>query len=103
MEDILASARLIVTKIQYSDLYFFFTALMTHLYYEIGTPEKLTKKVDTELKYVKRWLDANKLSLNNKKTNYVIFHSPATTLLYRNSLAILTADYALPDVMRLRI
>ena len=49
----------------------------TNIYYEIETSEKLAKKVNTELEYVKRWLDANKLSLNINKTNYIIFHSPA--------------------------
>ena len=27
-----------------------------------------------ELKYVKQWLDANKLALNMEKTNFVLFH-----------------------------
>ena len=27
------------------------------------------------LKYVKKWLDANKLALNIEKTNFVLFHS----------------------------
>ena len=31
--------------------------------------------VNIELKYVKRWLDINKLSLNISKTNYIIFHT----------------------------
>ncbi len=30
--------------------------------------------------YVKRWLDANKLSLNISKTNYIIFHSSAISI-----------------------
>ena len=29
-----------------------------------------------ELKKVKKWLDANKLTLNIDNTNFVIFHSP---------------------------
>ena len=33
----------------------------TNIYIESQTLGKLCKKVDTELKYVKRWLDANKL------------------------------------------
>ena len=41
--------------------------------------EKLTKKVNTELRYVKRWLDANTLSLN-VKANCIIFHSPGNKL-----------------------
>ena len=54
--------------------------ILINIYYETDTPEKLIKKVNTELKYVKRWLDANKLSLNTSKTNYMIFHSPAASL-----------------------
>ena len=34
------------------------------------------KKDDTELKKVKKWLDANKLALNIEKTNSVLYHSP---------------------------
>ena len=36
--------------------------------------------MNKELKFVKKWLDANKLSLNISKTNYVIFHSSNTTI-----------------------
>ena len=50
-------------------LKFYLFADDTNIYYD------LTKKVNNELKYVKRWLDANKLSLNITKTNYIIFHS----------------------------
>ena len=32
--------------------------------------------MNTELKKVKKWLDANKLALNIEKTNFVPFHSP---------------------------
>ena len=51
---------------------FYLFAEDTNIYYKTDTPEKLAKKVNTELKYVNRWLDANKLSLNNNKTNYMI-------------------------------
>ena len=34
-----------------------------------------SKLLTKELRSIKRWLDANKLSLNIDKTNYVIFHS----------------------------
>ena len=50
-------------------LKFYLFADDTNIYYD------LTKKVNNELKYVKRWLDANKLSLNITKTNYIIFYS----------------------------
>ena len=80
-----ANCRKFLTKHTSYDLYFFFSSLMTYpvfqkklkfylfaddtnIYYETDTPDKLVKKVNTELKYVKRWLDANKLSLNINKT-----------------------------------
>ena len=40
----------------------------------------LAQKVNIELKFVKRLLDANKLSLNIDKTNYVIFHSTSSSI-----------------------
>ena len=61
-------------------LKFYLFADDTNIYYETDTPDKLAKKVNTELKYVKQWLDANKLSLNINKTNYMFFHSPGATL-----------------------
>ena len=79
-------------KDQYLDPYFFSSLLMIYQMFqkslsftyllmiltftESECPEKLAKKVNTELRYAKRWLDANKLSLNVDKTNYIIFHSP---------------------------
>jgi len=61
-------------------LKFYLFADDTNIYYETETPDKLAIKVNTKLKYVKRWLDANKLSLNTNKTNYMIFHSPGAAL-----------------------
>ena len=61
-------------------LKFYLFADDTNTSYATATPEKLAKKVNTKLKYVKRWLDANTLSLNTNKTNYVIFHSPVAAL-----------------------
>ena len=43
----------------------------------------LQKVMNRELKKVKKWSDANQLSLNIDKTNLVIFHSPQKTLLNR--------------------
>jgi len=62
-------------------LKFYLFADDTNIYYETETPEEPAKKVNTKLKYVKRWLDANKLSLNTNKTNYMIFYSPGAALL----------------------
>ena len=61
-------------------LKFYIFADDTSIYYDSDTIEDLTKKVNNELKYVKRWLDSNKLSLNISKTNYIIFHSYADSI-----------------------
>ena len=47
----------------------------TNIYCESKDLSYLTKVVNKELRLVKKWLDANKLSLNIDKTNYIIFHS----------------------------
>ena len=49
-------------------------------YYDSDTNEDLTKKVNNELKYLKRWLEANKLSLSTSKSNCIIFHSSADSI-----------------------
>ena len=56
-------------------LTFYLFADDTNIYYECDDLPNLTKVVNKELRSVKRWLDANKLSLNIDKTNYIIFHS----------------------------
>ena len=40
----------------------------------------LIKIVNRELRLVKKWFDANKLSLNIEKTNYIIFHSSSVNI-----------------------
>ena len=40
----------------------------------------LIKIVNRELRSVKKWLDANKLSLNIDKTNFIIFHSSSSSV-----------------------
>ena len=49
----------------------------TNIYLESETISELVQIVNKELKLVKKWIDANLLSLNISKTNYIIFHSPA--------------------------
>ena len=46
-------------------------------------PTVQSSVVNSELKHIKKWLDANKLALNVDKTNFVIFHSPQKPL-YEN-------------------
>ena len=52
----------------------------TNIYYESKDLANLTKTVNKELRLVKKWLDANKLSLNVAKTNYIIFHSSSSNV-----------------------
>ena len=61
-------------------LKFYLFADDTNIYFDCDSIYKLAKKVNKELKFVKKWLDANKLSLNISKTNYVIFHSSYTMI-----------------------
>ena len=52
----------------------------TNIYYHYIDLSNLTKIVNKELRFVKKWLDANKLSLNIAKTNYIIFHSSSVNV-----------------------
>ena len=36
--------------------------------------------MNNHLRYVKKWLYANKLALNLDKTNFVLFHSPQVVI-----------------------
>ena len=61
-------------------LTFYLFADDTNIYYESKDLANLTKTVNKELRLVKKWLDANKLSLNIDKTNYIIFHSSSSNV-----------------------
>ena len=61
-------------------LKFYLFADDTNIYFESQSLGNLCKKVNNELKYVKRWLDANKLMLNVSKSKYIIFHSATSTI-----------------------
>ena len=61
-------------------LNFYLFADDTNIYYETSNLYNLIKIVNRELKLVKKWLDANKLSSNIDKTNYIIFHSSSATV-----------------------
>ena len=58
-------------------LTFYLFADGTNIYFETSDLFTLQKLVNCGLRYVKKWLDANKLALNVDKTNFVIFHSHA--------------------------
>ena len=61
-------------------LKFYLFADDTNLYYDSETLDDVIKKVNKGLKHVKRWLDSNRLSLNISKTNYILFHSSASSV-----------------------
>ena len=58
-------------------LSFYLFADDTNIYFEAPDMFTLQKIMNCELRYVKKWLDANKLALNIEKTNFVVFHSTA--------------------------
>ena len=49
-------------------------------YYESKSIYDLVRNINAELQNVQKWLDANRLSLNISKTNYIIFHSSSKTI-----------------------
>ena len=61
-------------------LQFYLFADDTNLYYDSETLDDVIRKVNKGLKHIKRWLDANKLSLNTSKTNFIIFHSSLSSV-----------------------
>ena len=61
-------------------LTFYLFADDTNIYYESKDLPNLAKVVVKELRLVKKWLDANKLSLNIDNTNYIIFHSSSVNV-----------------------
>ena len=73
-------------------LTFYLFADDANIYNESKDLSDLIRIVNKELRLVKKWLDANKLSLDNDKTNYTIFHSssvyvpPAPMFQFSNGL-----------------
>ena len=65
---------------------FYLLADDTNIYCDCDTLVNLAKMVNKELKYVKSWLDVNKLSSNISKTNYIIFHT--TTMKIQTDISI---------------
>ena len=61
-------------------LSFFLFADDTNIYFKHHDLIQLQKIMHRELKKARRWLDANRLSLNTDKTNFVVFHSPQIKL-----------------------
>ena len=69
-------------------LTFYLFADDTNIYYESKDLFNLIKIVNKELRLVRKWLDANKLSLNIDKTNYIIFHSSSVNVPSRSDIKI---------------
>ena len=69
-------------------LTFYLFADDTNIYCESKYLSNLTKVVNKELRLVKKWLHANKLSLNIDKTNYIIFHSSYVNVLPGSNIKI---------------
>ena len=57
-------------------LSFFLFADDTNIYFRSHDFIQLQKIMNSELKKVKKWLDANRLVLDIDKTNFVVFHPP---------------------------
>ena len=55
-------------------LKFFLFADDTNIYYESSNLKELEITINKELKWLNQWLSVNRLALNIKKTNYIIFH-----------------------------
>ena len=54
----------------------------SNLFYSNKNLKDLEQTINEELKNVSDWLDANKLSLNITKSNFVMFHPPQKRLLF---------------------
>ena len=61
-------------------LKFYLFADDTNIYCKSDNFSTLVKRVNTELKLVKKWLDVNKLSLNSEKTNFIVFLFSTTSV-----------------------
>jgi len=66
-------------------LHFIIFADDTNLFFSSKDLIKLTAVVNTELNKLSIWFSANKLSLNVKKTNFMLFGSKAKIRLFRNT------------------
>ena len=61
-------------------LKFFLFAYDTSIHFDSNNIPTLQTVVNRKLRKVRKWLEANRLTLNVRKTNYVIFHSPANKI-----------------------
>jgi len=61
-------------------LKFYFFADDTNFSYDSEPLDDVIKKVNKGIKHIKRWLNANKLSLNTNITNFIISHSSPSSI-----------------------
>ena len=61
----------------------------TNMLYADKHPKSLEETVNKELKNVCKWLHVNKLTLNIKKSNFVIFRPPQRSLNYEIKLKVI--------------
>ena len=54
----------------------------TNILHKNDSPKQLAKHINLDPKFLCNWLNANKISLNKGKTEYVIFKGPQETLHY---------------------
>ena len=52
----------------------------SNIFYSHRDPQFLLNKVNIEIKFVQDWICANKLSLNIKKTNHMVFSNTVNSL-----------------------
>ena len=69
-------------------LHFYLFADDTNIYYEAESIDKLEKIINKELKRLYTWLIVNRLSLNIKKTNFLVFHPYNKPVSHRITLKI---------------
>ena len=82
-------------------LNFYLFADDTSLLYSDKNTHKLENIVNSELKKISRWLEANKLTLNVSKSNFVIFHPPQKRIEYFPQLKLF--DHGTKRMLRLEM
>ena len=91
-------------KVLYWDLYYFYFTLMTsnvstilfpllfaddiNIFLSGKNPDNLIQVMNSELEKVVNWLNANKLSLNVQKTNFIFFKPKKKKLCFNEILKI---------------
>ena len=81
-----------------SKLIFYLFADDTNIYFECDDLQQLEETINFELRQLKVWLNVNRLALNVKKTNFVIFRTPNKPMNHNVTLkfgkkAIIQKDY----------